>query len=101
MVLTSSRAGNLYLKPIFLGRGGRVLFYTLRLSDFYGSYGETTARKDPEEKLLACRYGALRLGYLVKGPEVVDWLEVVDWVLVVLHRSILFYTFHCSASKPC
>ena len=57
--------------------------------------------KIPKEKLLACRYGALRLGYLVKGPEVVDWLEVVDWVLAVLHRSILFYTFHRSASKPC
>ena len=57
--------------------------------------------KIPKEKLLACRYGALRLGYLVMGPEVVDWLEVVDWVLVVLHRSILFYTFHSSASKPC
>ena len=48
MVLTSSRAGNLYFKPIFPGRGGRDLFYTLCQSDFYGSYGETTARKDPE-----------------------------------------------------
>ena len=56
--------------------------------------------KIPKEALLACRYGTLRLGYLVMDMEVVDWLEVVDWFLVVLNGSIRFYTFHRSASKP-
>ena len=86
-----------------MGKLYRGQFYTSRLSAVSPKSLRMRPRrvKIPKEELLACRYGTLRLGYLIKGWEVVDWLEVVDRFLVVLYCSILFYTFHRSTSKPC